>query len=406
MKKLMELRDKRGKAIADARAILDAAEGEKRELTSEEDASYKALVESAGKIKESIDREETQDRLDKEMAAIAIEGLPGKEEPNLSPRATKMYNEAISVMMVEGPKGLSPEHIKAIAQTGIDTSGGYLVLSEQMVSTLIKAMDNIVFMRGKATVFSLDKAVSLGAPSLDTDIADADWTTELLTGSLDTALAFGKRNLTPHPFAKRVKISNHLLKHSAIPVDSLVMQRLAYKAGVTEEKGFMTGTGAQQPLGIFTASAQGISTSRDVSTGNAATHPTFDGLVEAKYSLKGQYWAKADWIFHRDVMKTLVKLKDGDGQYIWRDSVRAGEPDMLLGRPVTMSEYAPNTMTTGLYVGILGDFSNYWVADALDVQMQVLKELYAEYNQTGIIMRKETDGMPVLEEAFARVKLA
>jgi len=70
-----------------------------------------------------------------------------------------------------------------------------------------------------------------------------------------------------------------------------------------------------------------------------------------------------------------------------------------------MSEYAPNTFTTGLYVGILGDFSNYWIADAVDMQVQVLKELYAETNQTGYIGRLDTDGMPVLAEAFARVKL-
>ena len=71
-----------------------------------------------------------------------------------------------------------------------------------------------------------------------------------------------------------------------------------------------------------------------------------------------------------------------------------------------MSEFAPNTLTTGLYVGLLGDFSNYWIADAMDMQVQVLKELYAETNQTGYIGRLETDGMPVLAEAFARVTLA
>jgi hypothetical protein len=39
------------------------------------------------------------------------------------------------------------------------------------------------------------------------------------------------------------------------------------------------------------------------------------------------------------------------------------------------------------------------------MQFQRLNELYAETNQTGIIGRKETDGQPVLSEAFARVKL-
>jgi HK97 family phage major capsid protein len=184
------------------------------------------------------------------------------------------------------------------------------------------------------------------------------------------------------------------------------MSRLGYKFGVSQEKAFMTGNGSHQPLGIFTASAHGISTGRDVSTGNTSSAFTVDGLIEAKYSLKSQYHGKAEWIFHRDAVKMLAKLKDTTNQYLWQPAIIQGSPDLLLGRPVTMSEYCPNTFTTGLYVGIFGDFSNYWIADALNVQMQRLVELYAETNQTGFIGRLESDGMPVLEEAFARVKLA
>jgi HK97 family phage major capsid protein len=254
--------------------------------------------------------------------------------------------------------------------------------------------------------YTITTAESLGAPSLDTDLNDADWTTELQTGTEDTAMRFGKRELRPHPVAKLIKVSKKLLRASALPIEGIIQDRLAYKFGVTQEKAFLTGTGTQQPLGVFTASNDGIPTSRDVSTGNTTTSITFDGLIEAKYSLKGQYWNKADWLFHRDALKQVVKLKDGDGQYIWRMSVRDGEPDTLLGRPIMMSEYAPNTFTTGLYVGLFGDFSNYWIVDSLDLQVQRLVELYAATNQDGFIGRLETDGAPVLAEAFARVKLA
>jgi HK97 family phage major capsid protein len=65
----------------------------------------------------------------------------------------------------------------------------------------------------------------------------------------------------------------------------------------------------------------------------------------------------------------------------------------------------PNTQTAGLYVGMCGDFSFYWIADALDVTVQRLVELYAETNQVGFIGRKETDGMPVLPEAFSRLTM-
>jgi HK97 family phage major capsid protein len=158
-------------------------------------------------------------------------------------------------------------------------------------------------------------------------------------------------------------------------------------------------------LGIFTASDNGIPTSRDVSTGNTATEIRFDGLKEAEYSLKSAYRRLAQWIFHRDAIKQISKLKDGEGRYIWQPSVQIGQPDRLLNMAINESEYAPNTFTTGCYVGILGDFRNYWIVDALTMTIQVLLELYAAKNQNGYISRAESDGMPVLGEAFSRVKL-
>lgn len=407
-KDLKELRNKRGKLVADARTLLDRAEIDKRDLTAEEQKQWDTMIADQERIGKDIEREERQLELDRKMAEDAARNKEDKREDRKderkTPRGSEEYRSAFFRAMVSGVHNLNGDEMRAL-QSGSDTGGGFLVMPEQSVDDLIKAVDNLVFIRQKATKYRVPQADSLGVPTLDADPADADWTTELATGNEDSTMAFGKRKLEPHPFAKRIKISNELLRK--VPgTESLVRARLAYKFGVTEEKGFMTGTGAAQPLGVFTASASGISTGRDVSTGNTTTEPTFDGLIEAKYTLKGAYWNRADWLFHRDALKKLAKIKDGDGQYIWRESVRAGEPDTLLGRPFMMSEYAPNTFTTGLYVGILGDFSNYWIADALDIQLQRLVELYAETNQVGLIGRAAADGMPVLEEAFVRVKLA
>ena len=55
---------------------------------------------------------------------------------------------------------------------------------------------------------------------------------------------------------------------------------------------------------------------------------------------------------------------------------------------------------------MIADFSYYWIADALDMRIQRLVELYAATNQVGFIGRLETDAQPVLAEAFSRVKLA
>lgn len=405
--RLKSLREERGKIGAEMRAIIEKAEAEKRDLTGEEMAKHGELFDKQDGLRKKIEVEERQKEVDRSLAAAdpakdeKRDGGASKEKADLEMDGFRSYlRGGMSAL-----DGAGAEAFRAL-QANNNAEGGYLVAPEQFVTTLIKGVDNAVFIRQRATKFQVANADSLGAPSLDTDMDDADWTVELGTGSEDTALRFGKRELKPNPVAKRIKVSKKLIRASALPIEQIIMQRMGYKFAVTQEKAFLTGSGSGQPLGVFTASNDGIGTARDVSTGNTSTSITFDGLIEAKFSVKAQYWPKADWLFHRDAVKMLTKLKDGEGQYIWRQSVRDGEPDTLLGRPLMISEYAPNTFTTGLYVGLFGDFSNYWIADALDMQVQRLVELYAESNQDGFIGRMESDGMPVLAEAFARVTLA
>src|SRR5262249_38266552 len=154
----------------------------------------------------------------------------------------------------------------------------------------------------------------------------------------------------------------------------------------------------KQPLGLFTASPQGISVARDVSAGNLITGPTFDGLINALYSLKTQYQGRAAWIFHRTIVALIAKLKDLEGRYVWQPSIQAGQPDLLLAKRLIMTEHAPSVVAPNAYVGMIGDYSYYWVADAQGFQVQRLDELYARTNQVGFIGRLESDAMPVLEE--------
>lgn len=415
--KLQPLVDKRVKLIRDARAILDAAEKETRAVTSEEQSRFDAMLADADGVQTQIEKLTRLEAAERGLAQPLIDDpLIGKDDPeptpgaaprDAGPRGTKEYLEAFRRFLRTGiGSGLIPSGESRALQADDATKGGTFVVPMDFASGLIKEVDNRVFIRAMATKYQVEKAESLGSPTLDTRAADAVWNSEIGTVTEDDTIRTGRRDLYPHPLTTLVKVSRTLLRKALQPADALVRAELAYSFARTEEKGFLTGTGANQPLGVFTASAQGISTSRDVSTDNTTTAPTMDGLVNAKYTLKDAYWPMAKWLAHRDFWKIVSKMKDADGQYIWRESVRAGEPDRLLNLPLMMSEYAPNTFTTGLYVAILGDFSWYRIADALSMDVQVLQELYAAANQVGFIARLETDGMPALEEAFVRVKLA
>jgi HK97 family phage major capsid protein len=432
---LNELRQRRAQLIAEARGLLDrAANGV---MSAEDQTQYDRLFDEANKIADTIKRFEQQAEAERALGEAATEAeRPGRQagqgEQRGGSNLPTFVSRTLRSLGEEDPQwqqapewrallaSTTPEYRRGFRavllgerramQADQDDLGGFLVTPLQLVDQLLAAIDDQVWMRQVATVIAVPTADSLGVPTADTDPADAEWTSELGTGNEDSSMRVGMRSLHPQPVAKRLKISRTLVR-KAPNSEAMIMRRLGYKFGITQEKGFLVGTGAGQPLGVFTASPAGISTARDVSTDNAATAITMKGLINAKYALKAAYWPNARWLFHRDAVKQIATLRDdsggaGTGQFLWYPSVREGEPDMLLGRPMMVSEYAPNTFTTGLYVGIFGDFSNYWIADSLQMDMQRLVELYAATNQIGLIGRMESDGMPVLEEAFVRIKLA
>lgn len=410
MDKIVELRHKRATLIEEARAILDAAEG--RALTAEEQTEYDRRRDETRDLGTTIQNHESQLALEADAARslgrmAATDGDEGDEDGGGqrggNVRATQEYRDAFRHYLRFG--GMPAEY-RAL-QVDDDAGGGYLT-TQQFVGELLKDLDSMVTIRRLARKFSLDRATSLGVPTRETGLADSEWTSELGAPTEDTGITFGKRELNPHPLTKEVKVSRTLLRlGTVVDPESIVREEFARVYGETEERAFCTGSGSGQPLGVFTASSDGIPTSRDVSTGNTTTLIKPDGLKSAKYSIKAGYWPRLQWVFSMDAVEQIDKEKDGDGQYMLNPDLRAGGPvDRLLGFPVNVSDFAPATFTTGLYVGILGDFSRYWIADALDMTIQVLLELYARTNQVGFIGRAEVDGMPVRAEAFARVKLA
>lgn len=430
MKTIKEILEARAKLIKDARALVDKAETEKRDPSAEERQQFDTHMADADKLKDEADQlqADIENRSKLEAAEKELEASRGRQsqqsagaanEPEV--RTVKLRDSVMGdsrSVRLSGPL-TTPEYEEGFRnflltgrdtralQKDSDTAGGFLSTPLVWMAELIRKVDDLTFMRQICRVLPpLVSAESVGAPSLDNDPADPTWTAEIAIGSEDSTMSFGGRELTPSPLAQFIKVSKTLLRRSAISADIIVRDRLAYKIAIVAENAFLNGSGAAgQPLGVFEASSLGISTGRDVSTGNTSATPTFDGLKEAKYFLKGQYRGRANWIFHRTIVKLISKLKDGEGRYIWQPSVVINDPDVILGMPVRESEFAPNTISSSEYVGILGDFSNYWIVDALTATIQVLVELYAGANQVGYLSRQEFDGMPVLEEAFVRVKL-
>jgi HK97 family phage major capsid protein len=415
------LREKRAGLIDQARAVLDTGHAREGGPTAEDKVEFDRIMSAAAEIRaqyEDIERLEVEERdLDApgERRSAPLDGESRGRHGRAEVRTAADYRNTGEYRSVYGDwlKSGQIRYDRIPAEfrdtiIGTDAKGGYLATPTVLANEIVKLVDDLTFIRSLARVYMLGEGKSLGVPKISTRMGDANWTTEVASVTEDTTMAVGRTDLTPAVLSKLAKVSMRSLE-AVNNLESTIMEELAYKFAITEEKGYLTGDGsAPNPLGIFTASASGVPTSRDVATGNSATAIVADNLFAVKYSLKAGYRADPTcrWLLSRTAVGAIMLLKDTTNQYLWQPSVQADTPDRLLGIPVAESEYVPATFTTGLYVGALGALRYYWIAEApTSFAMQRLVELYAGTNEVGFIGRRFLAGAPVLGEAFSRIKL-
>ena len=150
----------------------------------------------------------------------------------------------------------------------------------------------------------------------------------------------------------------------SFPVGAWVDEKQTSKFARSEDAAFINGDGVGKPRGILTYDASTAAdavrpwgTVQKVASGAAAT-VTADGLKNVLYSLRAPYRAGASWLINSNTANAIDKLKNGAGDYIWRDSMTAGAAPNLLGYPVEFDETMPDLEASSLSIA----FGNFKLA--------------------------------------------
>jgi HK97 family phage major capsid protein len=163
----------------------------------------------------------------------------------------------------------------------------------------------------------------------------------------------------------------------------------------------LTGDGsALHPLGIL----NGGSTQVDITVSpltshtmvNDTTHPGPPGaLITLVYALPPQYADGAVWLMKRATEGKIRAYVDGAGRYLWPAMTAGGFSQVtreLMGYPIYGSDFMPADATTDNNAVLYGDMSSYIIADRAQITTTVLRERYADNDQTGIILWERVGG--------------
>jgi len=305
------------------------------------------------------------------ITGLSLSGTGPAEPMNADRRS---LNAALKSFIRDGADGPLAELVKPLAgmSVGSDPDGGYSVYP-----TLGTEMNRRIFeispMRQIARVVPV--ASSEFEEFNDLDEAEAAWVGETQARPVTGTPTLGKLSVPVHELYAAPKVTQKLLDDSQLDIAAWLVEKCAQRFARKEGAAFVTGDGIQKPRGLLTYptaatpdATRAWGTFEHVNTGTAggwgAAPAGSDKLIDLAYALKVEYRPNARWLMNRKTAGEVRKLKDGDGNYLWQPSAMAGEPDRLMGFPVTLCEEMPDTTVTNALAIAFGDFTaGYVIAD-------------------------------------------
>lgn len=250
--------------------------------------------------------------------------------------------------------------------TADDTAGGYTV-APTLSSTIMTVLRSVSPMRRLARIETIG-GDAFEEPQ-ERDETGAEWAAETESRTETGNPSFGLLRVPCEEVYALVPVTQRLLDDSRFDLGSWIEQRIAEKFARTEGVAYITGDGIKKPKGITSyATATTDDDSRAWGTwqhvvSGAAAAVTADGLRNLYWSLAAGYRSNASWLMSSATAGAIDKLKDGNGDYLWRDSSAAGAPPTLLGRPVEFDESMPAVSAGNLSIAF-GDWRRaYLIAD-------------------------------------------
>lgn len=177
-----------------------------------------------------------------------------------------------------------------------------------------------------------------------------------------------------------VAATQRLLDDAAMDLEQWIAGQVDTEFAKQEGIAFISGDGVNKPFGLLqyitggAAVAQHPGGNLDVVPSTSATTILPDPLIDFFYGLASPYRQNATWLMNSQTAAIISKLKDGQGNYLWREGLMLGQPATLIGRPVVIDEGMPAIGAGNLPIAF-GDFkAGYLINDRIGTR--VLRDPY------------------------------
>ena len=392
MSKLLE--EKKNDLITRAEEVLTTAKAEKRELTDAEAQELAEIRDDVRRIKETL-------KLDDDFREM----LDAEKKPDNEPK------EETNVIVDEKDRACKEQEQRAIDEekmfeaflrgkinerNDMTTGDNGKVIPQTIANKIIKRVYDICPVLERSNKYNVKGKLVIPYYDESSKHITVDYQTEFSAMSSNVGKFNSSIDLDGFLAGALVKISRSLINNAQFNIVDHVVDLMAEHIARFIEGELLNGTQDK---------VEGLSGLTNAVTAASANAITADEIIKLHDKVKDRYQSNAMWIMSPATRTALRLLKDDMGRYMLQDDISLPFGTSLLGKPVYVSDNMPE-IATGNAVIYYGDFKGLATKFSENINIQVLREKYADEHADGVIGWFEFDSKVEDQQKLAKLVMA
>jgi HK97 family phage major capsid protein len=364
LKKLIEEKNEK---IEEMNKIMSKMGTENRaEMTDQEKTDFDRLETEIRALDETIGRLEKLKSMDIKTAIDDNKKDKVEERAELEERAFADYIRGVVT--------------EQRADVNLTTTDNGAVIPTSIANKIIKKVYDISPIYQRSTRYNVGGTLTIPYYDESTQAITMAYASEF-TAAESTSGKFTNIELKGYLARALSKVSLSLVNNSNFDIVNFVISAMAETIARFIEKELLKGT---------TNKIAGLSGVTLSLTAASTTAITADELIQLKDKVKDVYQNNGIWIMSSTTRTAIRLLKDSNNRYLFQDDINAPFGATLLGKPVYVSDNMDDMAATKTAI-YYGDMSGLAVKVSEEVNIQVLREKYADEHAIGVLAFVEMD---------------
>lgn len=378
-------------------------ESQNRELTVAEMAELAEIRDSIRDIKRKLGIGDKVDAITREAAEAADgekkEEEKKEEEKTEDEKATEAEETRSFEAFLRSDDALNTRN----DVTPLSKSNNGSVIPKTIARRIIRKLYDICPILERSTKYNVKGTLSI--PYYEEDATN--YINVAFQGAEFTKLSansgkFTSINLDGYVAGALALVSRSLINNVDFPIVDYVVDQMAYSIRRFLEKVLLNGSGA---ISGQTGTVEGLTGVTLTTTAASANAIVSNDLISLQDSVKDTFQENAIWIMSPKTRTAIRQLKDQMGRYMLQDDISLPFGKSLLGKPIYVSDNMPE-IGAGASPIFYGDMTGLATKFAENMDIQVLKEKYADQHADGVISWFEFDAKVQDAQRIAKLTMA